>query len=369
MIMSKFEILQNNKIDREITVLDKYTNTAWYFNIKLNNFLVLMFSIPDIVFFIMTLLVLYLLTNQAIPFSILISFFMILSILKENIKWSIDFFKNFTKNLYFVEKLWSLFDDGWEIKWLTTGKDFIYNSWNIEVKNISFSYGENSVFNNFSVIFEWSKKIAFVWTSGSGKTTLVKIISGFLSPNSWDIIVDGQKLGDINLNSYYKNIWYLTQEPSVFDGTILENLTYWMRENTIDDTILYQAIQDAKCEFIYDFTNWLDTQIGEKWVRLSWWQKQRLAIAKLFIKNPQIIILDEPTSALDSFSEEAIKISFEKLFQNKTVFIIAHRLQTVKTADDIIVFEDGKIIERGNHKTLIHKHGYYKKMLDLQSGF
>jgi ABC-type multidrug transport system fused ATPase/permease subunit len=102
---------------------------------------------------------------------------------------------------------------------------------------------------------------------------------------------------------------------------------------------------------------------------LSWWQKQRLAIAKLFIKNPHIIILDEPTSALDSFSEEAIRISFEKLFAWKTVFIIAHRLQTVKEADDIIVFENGKIVERWEHLSLIKHKWYYKKMLDLQSGF
>ena len=169
----------------------------------------------------------------------------------------------------------------------------------------------------------------------------------------------------------YKHIWYLTQEPSVFDGSIKENLLYgmWEEKDIQEEWKIHQAILDAKCEFIYDFKEWLETQIWERWVRLSGWQKQRLAIAKLFLKNPEIIILDEPTSALDSFSEEAIRESFEKLFVWKTVFIIAHRLQTVKTADDIIVFEWWKVIERGNHEELLWQNWYYKKMLELQSGF
>ncbi len=368
-IMSKFEILQNNKIDQEIKVLDTYIDTAKYYNLWLNNYLVTMINIPNIVFFVFSLWLLITFSKINISFSTIISLFMILWLLKENMYSSINFFKNFTKDIYQIQKLWSLFDDAPRILGLTTGKDFIYTWWNIEIKNLTFLYGENTVFENFSIIIPWWKKIALVWASWWWKTTLVKLISWFLSPNNWDIMVDLQKLSGINLQSYYKNIWYLTQEPSVFDGSILENLTYGIDENNIDETLLKEAIQNAKCEFIYDFKDGLETQIWERWVRLSGWQKQRLAIAKLFIKNPQIIILDEPTSALDSFSEESIRISFEKLFQGKTVFIIAHRLQTVKTADDIIVFENGQMLERGNHEKLIQENGYYKKMLDLQSWF
>jgi len=375
MIMSKFEILQNWKIDKEINVLDKYCDKARYFNLKLNNYLILMFSLPSLVFFIITLSLLILLTKITISFSILISFFMILWILKNNMSDSIEFFKNFTKLLYHVEKMWDLFDNWTEIKWLTTWKNFLYKSGNIEIKNLNFSYWENKIFENFSINIAWSKKTALVWISWSWKTTLVKLISGFITPNSWDIIIDWQNLKEVNLNSYYKNIGYLTQEPSVFDGTILDNLTYWIAgniENDLDNSLkekINKAIISAKCEFIYDFKNWLDTEIWERWVRLSWWQKQRLAIAKLFIKDPHIIILDEPTRALDSFSEESISDSFEKLFDKRTVFIIAHRLQTVKNADDIIVFDKWNIVERWNHLSLINHNWYYKKMLDLQSGF
>lgn len=369
MIMSKFEILQSNNSKKEIWVLDKYADNANYYNVWLNNYIFTMFSIPNFVFFIITLSVLFYILNNEVSYSVIIWVFMLLGILKEIISSSIDFFKNLTKDIYQVEKMWSLFDDGPEIQWLTTWNDFEYKSWDISIKNLNFSYGNNIVFENFSIDLKWWQKIAFVWASGWGKTTLVKLISWFIKANSWEIIIDWQNLDDINLTSYYKNIWYLTQDPSVFDGTILENLEYSKIDKKIDKSVIEKAIKDARCEFIYDFEKWLDTEIWEKWVRLSGWQKQRLAIAKLFIKNPQIIILDEPTSALDSFSEEAIKQSFEKLFVWKTVFIIAHRLQTVKTADDIVVFEWWKVIERWNHEELLSKEWYYKKMLDLQSGF
>lgn len=125
----------------------------------------------------------------------------------------------------------------------------------------------------------------------------------------------------------------------------------------------------AKCEFIYDLPQWVDTEIGERGIRLSGGQRQRLAIAKIFLKDPEIIILDEPTSALDSFSEEAITEAMHNLFENRTVIIIAHRLQTVKHADDIIVLDHGEVVERGTHHELVSQSGSYATMLELQSGF
>jgi ABC-type multidrug transport system fused ATPase/permease subunit len=196
----------------------------------------------------------------------------------------------------------------------------------------------------------------------------MKLISGFIETQSWKIIIDWQNLNEINLMNYYKEIWYLTQEPNVFDWSILENLTYWSKQE-ITEKKLKEVIKKAKCEFIYDFKNWLKTEIWERWVRLSWWQKQRLAIAKIFLKNPKIIFLDEPTSALDSKSEKLIHESFTELFKWRTVIIIAHRLQTVKSADEIFVIEEGKIVEIWNHESLSRKKGHYREMLDLQSGF
>jgi ABC-type multidrug transport system fused ATPase/permease subunit len=165
-------------------------------------------------------------------------------------------------------------------------------------------------------------------------------------------LIDGQEITEIRLDSYYPHIGYLTQEPSVFDGTIRENLLYSARNNPSKKKI-DEAIDLAECQFIYELEHGLDTEIGERGIRLSGGQKQRLAIAKIFLKDPEIILLDEPTAALDSYSEEKVAKAFEHLFVGRTVIVIAHRLQTVKSADDIIVLEKGKIIERGTHKELL----------------
>jgi len=369
MIMSKFEILQNNKIKKEIQVLDNISDESNAYNLKLNMPMFMMFTIPNFTFFIITTLIFFWLTSWLLSYSSIISIFLILSLLKENMQWSIMFFKNFTSDFSEVEKLWDLFDNWKKISGLDGWFGFEYKKWDISIKELCFSYNDLIVFENLNLEIKWNQMTAFVWISWSWKTTLVKLISWFLNSNSWNILVDWQNLKDLKLKSYYKHIWYLTQEPSVFDWSILDNLIYWLENENINKEIIREAIMNAKCEFIYEFSDWLNTQIWEKWVRLSWWQRQRLAIAKLFIKNPNIIILDEPTSALDSFSEECIRESFEKLFKNRTVIIIAHRLQTVKTTSDIIVFEGWKVIERWTHEMLLKENWYYKKMLDLQSGF
>jgi len=286
-------------------------------------------------------------------------------ILSNSIRLYIDFNKRYVD----IEKLWDFFDNTPNIKWYTRWKKFIHKKWKFEIKNLSFWYSRgNKIFDNFSLKIEWEKVLALVWNSWWGKSTLAKLLSGYIRANKWDIIIDNQKINSISLKSYYKDIWYLTQEPSVFDGTILDNLTYAIDRN-LEDNEVEKIIEFAKCEFIYDLPKWLETEIWERGVKLSWWQKQRLAIAKIFLKDPKIIILDEPTSALDSFSEERITKALHNLFKWRTVIIIAHRLQTVKHADRILVLENWKIIEDWNHKSLMKNKWHYAKMLKLQSGF
>ncbi len=204
---------------------------------------------------------------------------------------------------------------------------------------------------------------------------MIKLIAGYIHPQFGSISVDKQELPNgqnddfVSLQSYYQHIGYLTQEPNVFDGTIYDNLTYALDDNVIDDDVINQIIESSQCQFIYDFPEGLQTHIGEKGIKLSGWQRQRLAIAKIMLKNPQIILLDEPTSALDSFSEEEVTKALHNLFVWKTVIVIAHRLQTVKQADEIIVLESGKIVERWNHNELVKHAWQYAKMLELQSGF
>ncbi len=267
-----------------------------------------------------------------------------------------------------VEKLRDLFDNMKQIQELQNGNDFQYTSGNIELSKIVFWYNEDKIFKNFNLDIKWGTKTAFVWPSGSGKSTLIKLIAGYLSPQSGDIVIDNQKISQISLSSFYNSLWFLKQEPNVFDGTIYENLLYSIQEN-ISDAQLHNILHLAKCEFIFDFKHGLQTEIGEKGIHLSWGQRQRLAIAKIFLKDPKIIILDEPTSALDSVSEEAVTEALHNLFKDRTVIIIAHRLQTVKEADEIILLDKWEIKERWNHEQLKELNGLYAKMLKLQSWF
>ena len=290
----------------------------------------------------------------------------------------VDRIPNLSQWYIFVQKIQDTFDTMPPLVGYETGELFQLKQWAITLNNISFTYQKkeewggntNWIFDNLSLTIPAKQKIAFVGPSGGGKTTLVKLIAGYLRPTSGQILVDDQDLTTVSLKSYYPHIGYLTQDSSVFDGTIRENLEYGISNQSV---IAKQSIDNilklAQCERVYDLPNGLDTEIGERGIRLSGGQRQRLAIAKLMLKNPSIIILDEPTSALDSENEEAVTESLNALFAWRTVIIIAHRLQTVKTADTIVLIDNGQIAEQWTHTSLMTQKGKYFKMVELQSGF
>lgn len=372
-IMSKFEILQNGKFRNEINIISKRLEKNFYLNTKVQTYniitdILMKMLIDGAKIWIIVMFGIWLFSAK-ITFWEFVSLMSIIYILDQIFTKSIATYIEFTKAIVDVEKLWDFFDNAPQIKWYEEWNNFIHKNGNIEIKNLNFWYNQDKqIFSDFSLKIEGEKVLALVWDSGSGKSTLVKMIAWYMRPNSGEIIVDEQKLSETSLKSYYKDIWYLTQDPSVFDGSIWENLTYAL-EKEVSEEKIKEIISLAKCEFIYELPNGLETQIWERGVKLSWWQKQRLAIAKIFLKDPKIIILDEPTSALDSFSEEQITKAMQNLFKNRTVIVIAHRLQTVKHADRILVLENGKIIEDGKHDELVKKDGKYAKMLELQSWF
>ncbi|EKE27406.1 MAG: mtultidrug ABC transporter permease/ATPase [uncultured bacterium (gcode 4)] len=372
MIMSKFEIYQNSKTQKEIERLDGFTDEALSLNLSLNQYYYYQYLGPKAFISIFRIVIYFVIWygifTKTHKISELIAVIMLLWVIEDTFYRFVDFYTNFTKIFWYIRKLWDTFDSTPLVqieKWL---KKFKLRSGDIEIEDLDYTYWDQMVFKDFSLKIEWGKKTAFVGHSWSGKTTLVKLIIWYLKAEKWNILVDSQNISDIDLQSYYENIWYLTQDPSVFDWSILENLTYWAKHNVTKEE-LETAIKLAECGFINEFKNWLMTEIWERWIRLSWWQRQRLAIAKIFIKNPKIIVLDEPTSALDSFSEEKISEAFHNLFSGRTVIVIAHRLQTVKEADDIIVLENWEVKERWRHTELVEKNWIYSKMLELQSGF
>ncbi len=369
--MSKFEILQNKKIESEQSWLQKniqeQLETAGHRNIYLSY----MYDVPYYGFLtgIVGIFCLSYFWWISIQHGLLVELIGIALLAQSMLLPYIDFIKDFSKDFVHIEKLWDFMDKTPQIEGYDQGKKFQFTQGNYELKNISFSYEwKNMVLSDFSLKIQGGKRTALVGRSGSGKTTLMKLLAGYMRPTLWELLIDEQNIVDIRLDSYYPHIGYLTQEPSVFDGTIEENLLFWTRKNPTKKDI-ERAIELSECQFIYELEHGVSTEIGERWVRLSGWQKQRLAIAKIFLKDPEIILLDEPTAALDSYSEQKVARAFEHLFQWRTVIVIAHRLQTVKGADDIIVMEKWRIVERWTHKKLLHLWGKYAGMVDLQSGF
>ncbi|EKE29290.1 MAG: MDR-like protein ABC transporter [uncultured bacterium (gcode 4)] len=372
-ISSKFEILQNNRIENENSKLDWLSKEIIWLSVK-EEFISSSWNVAvRFIFAIIQLIIFFTLWAWVIRWEISFAYFILINWLVWVINKYVWGFSREIRSIWVhmvnVDKLLETFDQIDEIKWIDHPTHFKYCKWDICIRNIDFWYSDENIFSDFSLDIRWNAKTALVWDSWSWKTTLMKLVAWYINPKDWEIIVDGQNVWDVNLISYYKNIWYLTQDPSVFDGTIMENLTYALdREPTKQEVA--DTIKNSKCEFIFELPNWIDTEIWERWIKLSGWQKQRLAIAKIMLKNPNIILLDEPTSALDSISEQVVSEALHNLFRWRTVLVIAHRLQTVKEADEIIVLKWWQIIERWTHSELSEISDWeYRKMLDLQTSF
>lgn len=239
----------------------------------------------------------------------------------------------------------------------------------IQFKNISFGYSADTyILKDISFIVHPGDIIALVGESGVGKSSLIDLISGYHFAQQGDILIDDQSIKTIPLEKLRHNIGVVNQELTLFNDTIRNNIKYGNFEKT--DEEVYEAAKKAHCfDFIEKFPEKWDQIVGERGLKLSVGQKQRIAIARAILKNPHILILDEPTSALDAGSEKIITESLDELMQGKTTFVVAHRLSTVRRAHNILVFKDGSIIESGTHEELLkHKNGEYKRLHDLQIG-
>jgi len=234
----------------------------------------------------------------------------------------------------------------------------------IEFKNVDFSYEGKNVLKNISVKINKGKMLALVGASGGGKTTFCNLIPRFYEVESGDILIDNKSIYDVKLDSLRESIGIVQQEVFLFTGTIRDNILYGKVDATEEE-----LLRAAKMANIHEFINALpegyDTYIGERGVKLSGGQKQRISIARVFLKNPPILILDEATSALDNATEHIIQESLEKLCAGRTTIVVAHRLSTIKNADEIIVLGNAGIIEQGTHKELIEKQGEYSKLHKL----
>ena len=232
--------------------------------------------------------------------------------------------------------------------------------------HVSFSYVDtNEVLDDVSFHLEKGKTLALVGPSGGGKTTICHLIPRFYFLEKGHIYIDNIDIGEYTLNSLREKIGIVQQDVFLFGGTIKDNIAYG-RPNATDEEIYEAANRANIIDFINSLPNGWDTEIGERGVRLSGGQKQRLSIARLFLKNPPILILDEATSALDNTTEMLIQRSLQELAKGRTCLVVAHRLSTIKNADEIAVISKGKIMEMGNHEALIKKGGIYADLYRLQ---
>ena len=238
----------------------------------------------------------------------------------------------------------------------------------IDCKNINFNYStnlENKVLKNINIKINGGKMTALVGQSGSGKSTLLSLIPRIYDPKTGILEIDGQNIKEVNLFSLRKEISIVDQNVTLFDDTIFNNIKY--AKPDANDNEIYEAAKLSMCsEFIDKLENKYQTLIGENGVRLSGGEKQRLSIARAFLKNSKIILLDEATSSLDSETEEKIQKALDKLTLNKTTVVIAHRLSTILNSDNIYVMEKGMVMDSGNHEELLTKSDTYKNYYNKQ---
>ena len=236
----------------------------------------------------------------------------------------------------------------------------------IEFKDVCFKYNESrDILNSVNLKIKAGEKLALVGSSGGGKTTICHLIPNFYKIVSGEILIDGKNIDNFTFESLRRNIGIVQQDVFLFNGTIMENILYGRLDATYEEVI--DAAKKANIhDYVMTLPNGYDTQIGERGVKLSGGQKQRLSIARVFLKNPAILILDEATSALDNTTEILIQEALDSLCEGRTTIVVAHRLSTIKNANEIAVIDNGEVIEKGTHKELLDNDGIYKKLYSLQ---
>lgn len=235
----------------------------------------------------------------------------------------------------------------------------------VNLKDVTFSYHDSQILHGVTFDIPAGKTTALVGRSGSGKTTITRMLTRLYDIDSGEIDYDGVSISNIALHSLCANVAIVSQEVYMIDGTIRDNVRYG-RLNASDDDI-WEVLKLADLDsFVHSIPDGLDTEVGERGMRLSGGQKQRVAIARALLKDAPLIILDEATASLDNESEKAIQHALDNLLTNRTSLVIAHRLSTVQNADQIVVLQDGKVVEKGTHQSLLDAKGAYAQLYNAQ---
>ena len=274
---------------------------------------------------------------------------------------------NIPKGLASMERIDRILDARNTIKDSEGAKDITSFDGSIRFDGVGFSYdGTRQILSDIRLEIPKGKTIAIVGASGGGKSTLVDLIPRFYDVNEGRITLDGTDIREFKLDSLRALMGNVNQEPILFNDTIFNNIAFGVEGATEEQVIEAAKIANAH-EFIMEKEEGYQTNVGDRGCKLSGGQRQRISIARAILKNPPILILDEATAALDTESERAVQEALERLMSNRTTVAIAHRLSTIKDADEIIVIDNGRIVERGRHDELIALNGYYRKLHDMQA--
>lgn len=332
----------------------------WGFLVSLSKIMSIIISIWIIIFWSFLFMKWEITVWELVMF---LSFSAILISTIETLMWSLqDTFWRLSSIREYLE----IIDTKIEVEDKKWAKDIKKVKWKVEFRDLTFSYdSKREVLKDINITINPWEKIAFVWHTWSWKTTMTNMLFRFYDPQKWQVLIDDVDIKDITQDSLRKNIAAVFQDSSMFNTTILENIKL-DNFNATKEEIENVAIKSHSIDFINNLSNWFDTLVWERWIKLSWWEKQRLSIARAFLKDAPILVLDEATSALDSETEKYLQSSFEELMKWRTTFIIAHRLSTIRKADRIFVFKRGKIVESGTYRELKNMWGYFKKLIDSQ---
>ncbi len=292
-----------------------------------------------------------------------IAFLLYVAMLLASIRRIVEFTEQFQRGMTGIERFMEIMDVPVEIDDMEDARPLRNIKGEIRFDNVSFRYKDNhhNVLSNIDLLVKAGENVALVGPSGSGKTTLCNLIPRFYEVTSGKILIDGQDIKQVTVQSLRSNIGIVQQDVYLFSGTVFENIEYGRPGASVQEVIEAAKMAGAH-DFIVELSDSYYTYVGERGVKLSGGQKQRISIARVFLKNPPILILDEATSALDNESELVVQKSLESLSKGRTTFTIAHRLTTIKHAAIILVLTENGIEEQGSHEELLAKRGVYSKL-------
>jgi len=310
----------------------------------------------------------YLVLNKTSPLSppVFITFIALFSQVMRPAKAISDSFSNIHQGIAAGERVLALID---EKPLIVDAPDAVAVSGfkeSIEFKNVSFAYDNKPVLSGINLIVPKGKTVALVGPSGGGKSTLVDLIPRFMEPQSGEILVDGKNIQKLKVDSLRSLMGIVNQESILFNDTIFNNIAFGKASATVEEVEAAARIANAH-NFILETDKGYQTNIGDRGTKLSGGQRQRICIARAVLNNPPIMLLDEATSALDTESEKLVQDALNNLMKNRTSLIIAHRLSTIQNADIIVVLENGKIVEQGDHQQLMNNNGLYRRLIDMQT--